>query len=167
MRRHIDPMYIPVLIDLQGLTMDGLSGFYWELAATVRRVLRREHDVDLPRLSREEFQQDPLQTFLNVFLEQAFGALGERHLLLMVDEASRLQEQVDAGKLPPEIFGQVRSLMQHSRRLNFIFCVGERLDVMEAQSSDLFSVALYKEISFLSRPAAEMLITQPISSSTR
>ena len=92
MRRHIDPMYIPVLIDLQGLTMDGLSGFYWELAATVRRVLRREHDVDLPRLSREEFQQDPLQTFLNVFLEQAFGALGERHLLLMVDEASRLQE---------------------------------------------------------------------------
>lgn len=165
MHRHIDPRYIPILIDLQGLTMDGLAGFYWELAATIRRVLRRDYDIDLPRLQREEFLDNPLQTFQNLFLDQALIALGDRHLLLMIDEASRFQEQVEAGKLPTEVFGQFRSLMQHSRRLNFIFCIGERLEVMETNYTTLFNIALYKEISFLSRSAAEMLVTQPIKDS--
>ena len=79
----------------------------------------------------------------------------------MIDEAARLDEQVQAGKLPTDVFGHIRSLMQHSPSLNFIFCVGERLEFMQGQYALLFSVALYKEISFLDRNAAEALIAHP------
>jgi hypothetical protein len=162
MHRHIEQRYIPILIDLQALSMEGLPGFFWELAATIRRILRRDYDIDLSRPLREEFLDDPLQTFQSGFLDQALTAIGDRHLLLMIDEASRLQEQVEVGKLPAEVFGQIRSLMQHSRQLDFIFCIGERLETMQAQYTTLFNLALYKEISFLDRAAAELLITQPV-----
>ena len=89
-------------------------------------------------------------------------AIGDRHLLLMIDEAARLDEQVQAGKLTPDVFGYVRSLMQHNTGLNFMFCVGERLELMQSQYALLFSVALYKEISFLDRKAAEALIMKPV-----
>ena len=75
-----------------------------------------------------------------------------------MDEAARLDEQVEAGRLPSDVFGQIRSLMQHNTSLNFIFCVGERLELMRSQYAMLFNVALYKEISFLDRRAAESLI---------
>jgi len=89
-------------------------------------------------------------------------AIGDRHLLLMIDEAARLDEQVQAGKLTPDVFGQVRSLMQHNTSLNFMFCVGERLELMQTQYALLFSVALYKEISFLDRKASEAMIIKPV-----
>ena len=81
-----------------------------------------------------------------------------------MDEAARLDEQVEAGRLPSDVFGQIRSLMQHNTSLNFIFCVGERLELMRSQYAMLFNVALYKEISFLDRRAAESLIVQPTQS---
>ena len=32
MHRYIDPIYLPVLVDIQGMTLEGMSGFLWELA---------------------------------------------------------------------------------------------------------------------------------------
>ena len=161
MHRHIDPRYLPILIDLQSLTMDSLSGFFWEVASTIRRALRREYQIDLPRPQREDFETDPLQGFQEVFLNEVAEAIGDRHLLLMFDESARLDEQVQAGKLSADIFARIRSLMQHNTNLNFIFCVGERLELMQTQYALLFSVALYKEISFLDRGSAESLISHP------
>ena len=88
-------------------------------------------------------------------------AIGDRRLLLMIDEAARLDEQVQGGKLPADVFAYVRSVMQHANNLNFIFCIGERLKMMRSQYALLFNVALYKEISFLDRKSAESLIAQP------
>lgn len=47
--RHMDPQYIPILIDLQALTMDGTATFLWEIATSISRTLRREHNVDIER----------------------------------------------------------------------------------------------------------------------
>ena len=161
MHRNIDQRYLPILIDLQSLTMESPSGLFWEIASNIRRGLRREYQIDVPRPQREDFEADPLQSFQEGFLSVVGEAIGDRHILLMIDEAARLDEQVQAGKLPPDVFAYIRSLMQHASSLNFIFCIGERLETMQSQYALLFSVALYKEISFLDRKAAESLITQP------
>ena len=151
MHRNLDPRYLPILIDLQSLTMESPAGLFWEIASTIRRYLRREYQIKIPRPQNEDFEADPLQGFQEGFMAGVTGAIGDRHLLLMIDEAARLDEQVQAGKLTPDVFGQVRSLMQHNASLNFMFCVGERLELMQTQYALLFSVALYKEISFLDR----------------
>ena len=161
MHRNIDPRYMPILIDLQSLTMDSVSGLFWEMASTIRRALRREYQVEVPRPPREDFEADPVQEFQDGFLSVVAEAIGDRHLLLMIDEAARLDEQVQGGKLPADVFAYVRSLMQHANNLNFIFCIGERLELMQSQYALLFNVALYKEISFLDRKSAESLIARP------
>ena len=161
MHRNIDPRYMPILIDLQSLTMDSVSGLFWEMASTIRRALRREYQVEIPRPPREDFEADPVQEFQDVFISGVAEAIGGRHLLLMIDEAARLDEQVQGGKLPADVFAYVRSLLQHANNLNFIFCIGERLELMQSQYALLFNVALYKEISFLDRKSAESLIAQP------
>ena len=161
MHRNLDARYLPILRDLQALTMDSPGGFFWEMASTIRRGLRREYQIEVPRPQREDFESEPLQGFQESFLTEVVDAIGDRRLLLMIDEAARLDEQVQAGKLTPDVFGYVRSLMQHTDSLNFLFCIGERLEMMQSQYSMLFNVALYKEISFLDRNSAEALISQP------
>ena len=161
MHRNLDPRYLPILIDLQALTMDSLSGFFFEVASTIRRALNREYQIEIARPRREDFESDPLGGFQETFMNQVAEGIGERRLLLMIDEAARLDEQVQAGKLTPDIFGHVRSLMQHNSNLNFMFSIGERLETMQSQYAMLFNVALYKEISFLDEAAAKSLIVQP------
>lgn len=162
MSRHLDARYLCVFIDLQGLALDSLGGFLWELANYVARALRRQYQINLPPLNHDEFMADPRSAFENGFLDAVWSSIGDRHLLLMLDEAVRLQEKVRAGKLEQEVFEYLRHLMQHYDRLNFLFSLGSGLEEMEQEYSFLFNVALYKKISFLTREAAIALITQPV-----
>ena len=162
MRSRLDTRYLCIFMDLHGFALQGLDGFLWELANHIIRVLRRDYQIALPRPSREEFVADPRGFFENEFLNQIWSAIGDRHVLLMLDEAIRLQEQVEAGKLEHEIFEYMRHLMQHYERLNFLFSLGSGLEEMEKEYSFLFNVGLYKKISFLDRNATSDLITQPV-----
>ncbi len=165
MGRHLGPRYLCVFVDLHGLALDGLGGFLWELANTITRTLYRTYELKLPPPPREAFAVDARGYFENEFLNQVWTAAGERHLLLMLDEAIRLQEQVQAGKLDKEIFEYLRHLMQHHDRLNFIFALGRGLEEMAQEYAFLFSVGLYKKVSFLERDAALALITLPVQES--
>ena len=162
MRRHLDPRYLCIFVDLHGLALTGIDSFLWDLASTIIRALRREHQIELPPLKRAEFKLDARASFENDFLPQVWAAIGDRRILLMLDEAIRLQEQIDAGKLDKSVFEYLRHLMQHSDRLNFLFALGSGLEEMEKEYAFLFSVGLYRKISFLTHDAATALITQPV-----
>jgi len=161
MHRNLDRRYLCIFIDLHGLSMESEAMFLWELANQIRRVLGRDHGIELPQPDRGAFQADPRRYFANDFLDQAWQVVGDRHILLMLDEAVRLQEQVQTGRLDNAIFEYLRHLMQHYEQLNFLFSLGSGLEQMEKEYAFLFNVALYKKISFLERPAAVELITQP------
>lgn len=161
MHRRLDPRYLCIFIDLHGLLMDSEASFLWELAGQIRRVLSRDYGITFPPPDRVAFEADARSYFANDFLDQAWQAVGDRHILLMVDEAVRLQEQVSAGKLDKSIFEYLRHLMQHYDQLNFLFSLGSGLEQMEKEYAFLFNVALYKKISFLERAAAVDLITLP------
>ena len=162
MHRYLDPRYLCIFIDLHGLSMESEATFLWELANQIRRVLGRDYGIALPAPDRGAFEADPRSYFANDFLDQAWQAVGDRHILLMLDEAVRLQEQVQAGRLDRAIFEYLRHLMQHYEQLNFLFSLGSGLEQMEKEYAFLFNVALYKKISFLERPAAVELITRPV-----
>src|SRR4029077_20248216 len=99
--------------------------------------------------------------FETVFLDAVWSALGEDHLVLMMDEVIRLDEEVRAGRLELD-FEYIRHLMQHFARLNFVFSIGSGLEEMKKDYAFVFSVALYHRISFLEPAAAHALITQPV-----
>jgi hypothetical protein len=162
MPRRLGPRYVSIFVDLHGLALEGLDNFLWGLANSIVRGLRRDYRIELPPPARSAFHANPRHAFENEFLPSVWNALGDRHLLLMLDEAIRLQEQVQAHKLEPETFTYLRYLMQHYERLNFLFALGEGLESLTKEYASLFSVGLYKKISFLERDAALALITQPV-----
>ncbi|MBN1584076.1 MAG: AAA family ATPase, partial [Anaerolineae bacterium] len=163
MRHQMPETYLPVLIDLQGLSMDSLDNFMWELAYTIQRTLRREYGLDLPRLNRDTFLSNPRAQFEEGMLDQLGKQLGERHVLLMFDESHLLQEQVAKGDLEAQVFPFLSRLMQDYTFLNFVFVSGAKLATMQREFADLFQSALYREISFLGREDAIALIADPVA----
>ena len=162
LHRRLDPRYRCIFIDLHGLTLDGLGNLMWGIANSIRRDLKRDHQLRVEIPHRATFLADPRSAFETEFLDAVWSALGEDHLVLMMDEVVRLDEEVKAGRLEREVFDYLRHLMQHYARLNFIFSLGSGLEEMKKDYALLFSVSLYHRISFLEPAAARALITQPV-----
>src|SRR5258708_2842246 len=159
---HLGSHYLCVFVDLQALQLDGIGGFLWEVANHIQRILLREHRIELPPLERQAFIADARNFFQYTFLDRIWLAIGDRHLLLMLDEAIRLEEQVKAGKMEHEIFEYMSHLMQHYERFNFLFSLGSGLEEMEKEYALLFRTAVYKKISFLDRDATKALVIDPV-----
>jgi tetratricopeptide (TPR) repeat protein len=164
LKHRLGERYVSVFVDLHGLALESFDGFLWELTNSIARSLAQDYGLSVPRLSSTEFKQAPREAFEDVFLGSLWTAVGHRHVVLMIDEALRLQEQVTAGKLDAQVFGYLRYLMQHYERLNFLFAFTRGLEEIESEFSVLFSGALYKRISFLDRDSTVRLITQPVES---
>lgn len=162
LHRHLDPKYRCVFIDLHGLNLDGMGNLLLGIASAISRGLRHDHKLTVSVPDRSSFLTDPRQAFEAAYLDEVWSALGaEDHLVLMMDEVVRLDEEVKAGRLEREIFDYLRHLMQHHKRLNFIFSLGSGLEEMAKDYAFLFSVSLYRRISFLEETAARELIVQP------
>jgi hypothetical protein len=162
LHRHLGPRYRCVFIDLHGLSLDGMGNLLHGIASSVSRDLRRSHQLTVEVPDRSLFLADPRSAFENAFLDAVWSALGEDdHLVLMLDEAVRLHEEVQAGRLDREVFEFLRHLMQHFTRLNFVFSLGSGLEEMAKDYAFMFSVSLYRRISFLEPAAARELITRP------
>jgi len=160
-----DPLYIPVLLDLQGMGLEGIDGFLWEVARKIVLALRGVEGIPtLERPARQDFEKNPRQQFEDVFLAPVIEALGQRSLLLMFDEANRLAEKVEAGGLPRDVFDYLRALILQTSQVNFLFSLGNRIEADSRGSSQLFNLAVYRKISFLEQDFAEDLITRPVAS---
>ncbi len=111
----------------------------------------------------ESFDANPTRTF-NRFLDALEKELGEKRVVLMLDEFELLQAKIAQGKLDPDLPGYFRSLLQHRERLTFIFSGAHRLEEMgQDYWSVLFNVALYHRISFLSPSETARLIREPVA----
>ena len=161
LHRHLDPRYRCIFIDLHGLSLDGTGNLLHGIANSISRSLQRDYQLKVDVPDRSFFLADPRSAFETRFLDEVWSALGDDHLVLMMDEAVRLYEEVQAGRLEREIFEFLRHLMQHFTRLNFIFSLGSGLEEMAKDYAFLFSVSLYRRISFLEPAAARELITRP------
>ena len=161
MHRHLDPRYRCVFIDLHGLSLDGVGNLLWGVANSIKRGLQRDHDLRVAAPDKTTFGADPYTAFEAVFLDDVWSVLGDDHLVLMIDEVVRIEEEIQTGRLEREVFDYLRHLMQHFEKLNFIFSMGSGLEEMEKEYAFLFSVSLYHRISFLEASAARALITQP------
>jgi len=161
LHRHLDPSYRCVFIDLHGLNLHGMGNLMLGIASSIRRGLQRDHELAVEVPDRAAFLADPRSVFENLFLDHVWAVLGTDHLVLMMDEVIRLDEEVRTGRLERDIFDYLRHLMQHHPRLNFIFSLGSGLEEMAKDYAFLFSVSLYHRISFLEPAAASELITQP------
>lgn len=165
MRRGLgDNRYVPVLLDLQGMGLEGIDGFLWEVARKIVLALRNLEGMPrLERPRRQDFEASPRHQFEDIFLPPVTQALGEHRLLLMFDETNRLAEKISDGVLPVDVYDYLRSLVQQVDKVNFLFSLGSRIEMSGRGSSQLFNLAVYRKISFLDPDYAEDLITRPVA----
>jgi hypothetical protein len=156
--------YLPIYLDGQSLGIDpGMANFFYDLALAIADGLAGQ-SLAVEEPQPDTFKDRPSATFERTFLPAVFEVIGQRQLLLLFDEFEELEMRVTSGKLEPTIFPFFRHLMQHSRRLGFIFVGTHRLEALSTDYwSIFFNIALYKHVTFLSEAAARALITEPVA----
>lgn len=97
------------------------------------------------------------------FLSDIKPGLGERIIVLMLDEFEELQMRMEDGCISRTIFSNIRHLMQHEAQLIFLFCGTHKIEEMAADYwSIFFNTAVYYRLSWLKPQDAVRLIKEPV-----
>jgi hypothetical protein len=105
---------------------------------------------------------NPYPVFLD-FLDEAIQALGDRTLLILMDEYELMEGKVDEGKLSPDLFTFLAGLMDNKERLALIFTGSRRLEERDKKYwRELLRRSLFRKVGFLSDMDAVRLITEPV-----
>jgi len=148
-----DQRLTPIIIDVQGIEDE--KDFYATVSSKIREKLSLKPNVgDATVKSFSRFKE---------FLNEIKPVLGERIMVLMVDEFEALDKLVEAGRISSFIFDNIRHLMQHEEKLIFLFCGTHRLEEMSADyRSIFFNTAMYLKINRLKDQDAILLIKEPV-----
>jgi hypothetical protein len=141
----------PLFVDVQGMLVSGTEAFFGELAR--RAVAGREPE---PMLT-----DGPLWAPAEIVREAADRL--DRRVVLLLDEFDDLEEKVRSGLLGPEVFAQLRHLLQHARNINLVLCGTHRLEELAGEHwSFLLNLATYQRVGSLEAEAAEAVIRAPL-----
>lgn len=114
-------------------------------------------------LTQPQFDgRNPYPLFLD-FLDEALRAIGDRTLLILMDEYELLEGKVDEGKLSNELFTFLAGLMDNKERLALIFTGSRRLEERDRKYwRELLRRSLFRKVGFLSEKDTVRLITEPV-----
>jgi len=162
LRTSILEPHIPIRIDMQHETLNfSIHRFLLHIAYYIYSALtERKIPVSMPE--RALFNEDPIFA-LDCFLDNVGAALGDRKLVILIDEFEILEEKVTKKELDPSIFDYLRSLMQHRHFMHFMFAGTHTIKELTAgYRSVFFNIANQRQLSRLSSEAARQLITGPV-----
>ena len=154
--------HIPIYIDLQNESYKmSISNLMRSMAFTICKALRKKNiEIEYPGV--KDFEEDPIFIF-NLFLDSVKVLLGERRLVILIDEFEILEQEVARHSLDPEIFEYLRSLMQHRQYINFMVAGTHKIEQLTAgYRSVFFNIARHHPLKKLSEKAATQLIVQPV-----
>ena len=159
--RLLPSSLLPVYLDLQSsaITTDE-AAFCQGLVRAIHRDSRSQ-GIELPMTpTRQEFLETPYIT-LEDWLEQALPRLGERRLLLNLDEFERIGTAIKEKRLSLNLFDELRHLIQHYDSLAFLFSGVQTLDELGPNWSSYFISVVPLEMTYLEPDEAESLLTNP------
>ena len=152
---------LPVYVDLQSsaITTDE-AAFCQGLIRAIHRDSRCQ-GIELPIIpTRKEFLETPYIA-LEDWLEQAIPRLGERRLLLNLDEFEKIGTAIKEKRLSINLFDELRHLIQHYDSLAFLFSGVQTLDELGPNWSSYFISVVPLEMTYLEPDEAESLLTDP------
>ncbi|MGA9768229.1 MAG: two-component regulator propeller domain-containing protein [Blastocatellia bacterium] len=170
--------FIPVFVDLQEMVIATDSEFFARISRLIaeavaradrvaiveRAVAAQPHAVALSGAIRvPQFDgRNPYPVFLD-FLDEVLAGIGDRTLLIMMDEYELMEGKVDEGKLSAELFTFLAGLMDNKERLALIFTGSRRLEERDKKYwRELLRRSLYRKVGFLSENDTVRLITDPV-----
>jgi hypothetical protein len=163
--RRLGSRVVPAFLDLQSPKLGGAkdaAGLLKGLAEGVQDEARRHRGLSLPALERRALLNDPYPA-LGRWLDQVERTLGERALLLCLDEFETLEDAIQDGRLDTRILATLRNVVQHRRRVAVLLSGSHQLDELPSHWASALISTTTLPLSFLDEPDARELIEQPVS----
>lgn len=182
--------FIPVFVDLQEMVVSSDSELFARVSRLIADSLARvgpanepavsgKADASIglgavgvrtvqsggnPRVPVPQFDgRNPYPIFLD-FLDGVLASIGDRTLLILMDEYELLEGKVDEGKLSTEFFTFLAGLMDNRERLALIFTGSRRLEERDKKYwRELLRRSLFRKVGFLSTNDTIRLITEPVA----
>ena len=154
--------HIPVMIDLQAVSYNiSIQNFLYRIAHLIYKAMK-ERNLPICEPQIEDFQNEPTMGF-DCFLDSVEEQLEGRKLIWLVDEFEVLEDQVESGKLEPEIFHYLRNIVQHRQSINILFSGMHQITkYTRLYHSVFFNIADHYQLSKISPEGAVLLITKPV-----
>jgi ActR/RegA family two-component response regulator len=168
---RLDPSTLPAYINCQSLGIDpGMSAFYLRLNRQIYRNLESKGiDVSgLPLLDEADLGSTPSLAFTYKFLPQLQDLLGERSLVLCLDEFEELDYKVQRGRLDAAVFEFLCELMQSENQIVCILAGTRHLDELNLRdkvAASILDMVVYRRIGVLSPDLTRRLIEEPVAHS--
>lgn len=153
--------FVPVLIDMQSMTVQSDEDF---LARLAREIIA---GLDTPTI---DYEND----YSSIAAANAFGAfedlikkinehLAGRKLILMFDEYEIIEGLIEKGSITQNILHILSNWMEHKEGVFIIFTGSDRLQARDPKCWERFlGRALHRRISFLSSSDTLRLVNEPV-----
>lgn len=151
---------LPVYVDLQDpASTQNVASFCYNLAYCAVRDCAAQ-GVKLPPAHRADFMADGFIAMQD-WLDAALPILGQRRILLNLDEFENLGTAISQGRLNERVLSAIRSWVQHREALCFIFSGVQTLDEMGPNWSNYFISVQPMEMLYLEPEPARDLLLHP------
>jgi AAA+ ATPase superfamily predicted ATPase len=153
--------FLPLLIDFQGAaSLTTLTYIAKYIAKQAIQSAREDHNLTLPAADAEVLKEEPFYA-LQEWLDEVEKTVGNRRILLCLDEFERLDEIVKkTGSRAPLNF--LRHVMQHRRQWVLLFSGAHLIQELPNYWSDYLINTRTLKVSYLDEADARLLITTPI-----
>ncbi len=152
---------IPIYLDMQQASMTDSEGdFCYGLVRAIQRDTRSQGLTLPPLPKRPDFYAKPYPV-LEDWLDAVLPQLGERRLLLNLDEFEKIGNAIQERRISSRLFDQLRSLIQHYDQLGFLFSGVQTLDELGPRWSNYFISVVPMEMHYLEPHEAEDLLRNP------
>jgi len=151
-----------VYVDMQRMQARSTEGLLFAIAREIyRSISETDARAGLQEPQLNDFQVEPYLQF-DSFLGQVETALGEKRLVLAIDEYELLAEKIKDEILDKALIGYLRGLMQGTAQLTLVFAgLHTQEQMMRDYSHEFWGSARTLKVSYLSQQDAERLITNP------
>ena len=153
--------FLPLLVDFQGAaSLTTLTYLAKYIAKQAIRSAREDHNLTLPAADAEVLKEEPFYA-LQEWLDEVEKTVGNRRILLCLDEFERLDEIVkETGSRAPLNF--LRHVIQHRQQWVLLFSGAHLIKELPNYWSDYLINTRTLKVSYLDEADARLLITTPI-----
>lgn len=161
LRKLLPAELMPVYLDVQSAAVTTDEPAFCQ--GLVRAIYWNSHKqgIKLPDIpERRDFQVSPYIA-LETWLDQALPELGDRRLLINLDEFEKIGSAINQKRISLNLLDELRHLIQHYDQLGFLFSGVQTLDELGPNWSSYFISVVPIEMLYLEPHEAEDLLTNP------
>lgn len=176
MNGRLGDRFIPIFVDMQEMVISSDAEFFTRVSRVITEGVESVSEPtgavsihervgvygNAPLAPPVFYGRNPYTVFLD-FLDGVLKSIGERTLLILIDEYELIESKVDEGKLSPELFTFLAGLMDNKERLALVFTGSRRLEERDRKYwRELLRRSLFRKVGFLSHNDTVRLVTEPV-----